>query len=177
MKVLSIILGVLLVIAGCSALATPVSTFLASGFFIAGMMLVYGIAGIVRAFCKKNDVFGTIMSVLAVIIGIIALVRPGSVLYIDAMLLYMVAFWFVLRGITSIIFAIMTRKIAKYWILELIIGILCVVMGCYSFAHPFVAVLTTGFLIGFYFIESGVDLIIASLMLDAAETMVLGGEY
>lgn len=49
----------------------------------------------------------------------------------------------------------------------LIVGILGVILGIYSFAHPMVTALTAGLLIGFYFIESGIDLIVLAVAVDS----------
>ena len=171
MAVLSIIIGILLIIAGFSCMCTPFATFLSAGYFIGIMMFAYGIAGIIRAIQKRSTVFDTVMSILAFIVGIIAMVRPGTTLVFDVMLLYMVAFWFLMRGIFAIVAALQLRDVVGTWWLGLIIGILSVILGLYSFAHPAVTALTTGILIGFYFVESGIDLIIATFVVGKAMEM------
>ncbi len=163
MTVLSIILGILLIFGGISLMCTPLATFLSAGYFLGIMMLVYGIAGIVRAFQKRAYITETVCSVLAVIVGVIALIRPGSTLVLDAMIVYMAAFWFVLRGAMSIAFAFRMRGIDKGWFWGLIIGILSLIVGIYSFAHPMVMALTTGILIGVYCMEAGIDMILTGI--------------
>lgn len=163
MTVISIILGILLIFAGISSMCTPFLTFLAAGYFIGIIMLVYGVAGIVRAFQKTAGAFEVIMSILAIIVGVFAMIRPGSTLMIDVMLLYFVAFWFTLRGIMSIVMAFQVKSVSKSWFWWLILGILFLALGCYSFAHPAVPALATGLLIGFYFLETGIDMIVSAL--------------
>ena len=172
MAVLSVIIGILLIIAGFSCMCTPFATFLSAGYFVGIMMFAYGIGGIIKAFQKRSTVFDTIMSILAFIVGIVAMVRPGTTLVFDAMILYMVAFWFLMRGIFAIAVAIQMKDASSTWWLGIIIGILSVILGLYSFAHPAVTALTTGILIGFYFVESGVDLILATFMIGKAKDMV-----
>ncbi|MBO5551535.1 MAG: DUF308 domain-containing protein [Lachnospiraceae bacterium] len=165
MLVLSIIFGVLMIIMGISLMCTPIATFLSAGYYLSILMLVYGIIGLVRAFKKQSSIFETVASVLGVIFGVAALVRPGEILVLDAVILYMVALWFLVRGIFSIVLAIRVRNMTSQWIWELIIGILSVILGFYSFAHPGVTAVTTGMLIGMYFVESGIDMIVASIAL------------
>ena len=49
MSVLNIILGILLVIGGFSCMFTPFATFLSAGYYIAILLLVYGVFGLVRS--------------------------------------------------------------------------------------------------------------------------------
>lgn len=171
MGVLSVIIGVLLVICGFSAMCTPFATFLSAGYFIGIMMFAYGIAGIIKAFQKRSTIFDTVMSVLAFIVGIVAMVRPGSTLVFDVMILYLIATWFLMRGIFAIVVAFKLKNVSSTWFLGIIIGILSVILGIYSFIHPGVAAFTTGILIGFYFVESGVDLILAAIMVGKAKDL------
>lgn len=166
MAVISVILGILLIISGFSCMFTPFATFLSAGYFVGIMMFAFGIAGIVKAFQKRSTVFDTVMSILAFIVGIISLVRPGSTLVFDIIILYMVAAWFLMRGIMAIVVAFQVKGVTSNWFLGLIIGILSIILGLYSFAHPAVTALTTGILIGFYFVETGIDLILATIMVN-----------
>ncbi|MCR4908606.1 MAG: DUF308 domain-containing protein [Lachnospiraceae bacterium] len=165
MTVVSIILGVILIIGGFSCMMTPGQTLLSTGYFLGIMMFVYGIFGIIKAFQKRNTILETVVSVLAVIVGLVALFRPGSTLAIDAFIVFMTAFWFLFRGILSVVLSIRMKDVNKNWIWGLILGIICAILGLYSFAHPYVTALAVGFLIGFYFIEAGIDLIFSATLL------------
>ena len=159
MTVLSIILGVLLIFGGISCLFTPLATFLSTGYFLAILLLVYGIMGLVKAFRKRAAVLEGVVSVLAILVGLFAIFRPGSQEVFDAVLLVLLACWFLIQGVVSVVISIRTRPVNRYWVLTLIAGILGIVLGLYSFAHPMAAALTAGYLIGFYFLQAGFDLI------------------
>lgn len=174
MAVLSIILGILMVIGGISLMCTPLATFLSAGYFLGIMMFIYGIAGIIRAFQKQSHILDTVCSILAVIVGIIAIIRPGSTLMLDGMIVYMAAFWFVLRGALAIALAIKLKGVSKDWFWGLIIGILSLIAGIYSFAHPMVMALATGILIGLYCVETGLDTIITGVALRQIEKAIPG---
>jgi len=167
MVVLSIILGVLLIIGGISCMATPFATYLSTGYFVGIFMFVYGIAGLVRGFQKKAHALEIVVSVLAIIVGIISFVRPGTALVFDGVMLYVIAAWFVIQGIVSIVISFQMKSVSSGWFWGLIVGILGVILGIYSFAHPMVTALTAGLLIGFYFIESGIDLIVLAVAVDS----------
>ena len=170
MMILSIILGILMIIGGIFCMATPLTTYLSTGYFMSIMLLFFGIAGLVRAFMKKgNKALEIVVSVLAIIIGLISVFMPGTTLVFDTMMLYMSAAWFVVQGIVTIVLAIKLRKEDSLWIVALIAGILGVILGVYSFLHPQVLAVSSGMLIGFYFIESGIDIIVLGTVLDKEE--------
>ncbi len=165
MKVLSVILGVILIICGFSCAFTPLSTFISAGFFIAAMLLVYGIAGIIRAVTTKIYGLDFVVSILGTVIGVIALFKPGTTLAIDALIVYLTAFFFTVQGIVSIIMSIKLKKLSgdKRWIWGIVTGILSVIVGIYSFIHPMAAAITVGLLLAIYFIESGFNMIFLAI--------------
>jgi uncharacterized membrane protein HdeD (DUF308 family) len=169
MTVFSIILGVLLIIGGFSCMFTPLATFLSTGYFLGILMLVYGISGIIRGFQKKAQALEVVISVLAVIVGLISLFRPGSTLIFDQILIYVIASWFTLQGIFSIVLAFQVKEEKKGWYWGLIVGILGVIVGLYSFAHPIFTAVTAGILIGCYFVEAGFSMIMLAAAINEME--------
>ena len=169
MMILSIILGIMMIITGSCCFFTPLSTFLSTGYFMSVMFLFYGIVGLVRSFKKKAETLEVVVSVLAIVLGLISLFLPGTTLVFDTVMIYMTAAWFLVMGIVSIVVAFKVRKVEKFWFLGLISGILGVIMGIYSFLHPQVFALSSGMLIGFYFIETGMSLIATSIVMDTTE--------
>ncbi|MBR1659858.1 MAG: DUF308 domain-containing protein [Oscillospiraceae bacterium] len=162
MTVLSIIAGILMIICGFCLIATPLITFMGTGYYIVILFFISGIVGIVRGIVKKDFGMEFIFAILSLLLGIAGLAIPGVALMNNFAILYMSAFWFVLRGILSIILAIRSRKLgagSDVLVLGIILGALELIMGIYSFAHPAVLAIALGFLIGFYFIESGINMI------------------
>lgn len=161
MGILMIILGVLMIVFGICCAITPLATLAAAGYFIAAVLVVSGVTGIVTGFKYKLYGSNFIVSILALVLGVLALVRPGGIATIDTVLIYLFAGWLVLRGISSISLSLKLRKLelGNDWILGLIVGILGIALGIYSFVHPSVPAVTIGLLIAFYFIESGINTI------------------
>ena len=168
MTILSIIMGIIMIFSGFSCMVSPLATFLATGYFLCIMMLFYGIVGLVRAFRRETDPLEIITSVLAIIAGLIALFRPGSSLVFDSMMINLTAAWFLVMGVVSIVVAFKLRRVVDYWWLGLISGILGVILGIYSFMHPSVVAVSSGILIGFHFIETGITMIVMAIMLKRA---------
>lgn len=159
MTILSIILGVLMLIVGISCLFTPLATMLAAGYIVGILLLVYGIANIIRAITEKGDALEWIMSILAIIVGIVAIVRPGGTLALDTVIVYLLAAFFLIEGVIQIVLSIKTKGVNKNWVPELISGILFLLLGILSFANPTFAAVTVGVLISFFFIVTGISLI------------------
>ena len=164
MNVLMIILGILMMLCGISCMFTPVLTFLRAGYFLVILLLVYGIAGIIRAIASKQYDAKFVFSIISVIGGLTVMFVPGMALMMDGMLLYMMAGWFILQGIVSLIVSIKFKSLegGKKWILGLIVSIIGMLLGLYSIFHPLLLAFTEGILIGVYFIESGVNMILFS---------------
>lgn len=161
MKIFTIILGVIMAICGVSCMCTPVMTFLEAGYFLVILLLVYGIAAIVRSIMQKEYGLPFFFGILSVILGIVIMVVPGLKLMTDGMLIYLMAAWFLVQGVVNILVSLKQKKVVegKGWIWTLILGILGVLLGIYSLAHPMLLAFTFGILVGLYFIESGVSLI------------------
>ena len=139
MTALSIIVGVLLIICGVCLLATPLSTFLSIGYFIVILFFVIGVLGVVRGIAGKNYGKDFIFAILSLILGIVGLVIPGAALMNNFIILYLSAFWFVVRGILSIVSAVESRKLGAgtdVMVLGIVLGVLELIVGGYSIAHP-----------------------------------------
>lgn len=168
MALLSIILGIILVIAGIACICTPLVTFLATGYFLAILLMVYGISGIARFISKRAGVLDLVISILAIIVGFVAATRPGSAEAFDSLILILIGVWVILQGIVSIILAFQARKMGASWIFGLVVGILAIIIGILSFTHPILTAITVGILVAFYFIEAGISMIVLGAAAGAA---------
>lgn len=164
MNILMIIIGILLIIFGGSCIFTPLMTFIQAGYFLVALLLIYGVAGIIKAIASKEYGVNFAFCIISVIAGIIIPCMPGVILATDGILLYIMAGWFILQGVVSLAASIKFRGIAggKKWILGLVLGILGILLGIYSIVHPMILAFTMGILIGVYFIESGINMIVLS---------------
>lgn len=162
MKIFTTIIGVIMAICGISCICTPVMTFLEAGYFLVILLLVYGIAAIIRAFTEKNYGLPFLFGILSIILAIIVMAVPGLKLMTDGMLIYIMAVWFLLQGVVGIYMSFRQKKAGegKNWIWTLVLGIIGVLVGIYSLLHPMILAFTFGILVGVYFIESGINMIV-----------------
>lgn len=162
MKIFTIILGVIMAICGISCVCTPVLTFMETGYFLVILLLVYGIAAVVRAIMDKEFGLPFLFGLLSLILAIVIMVVPGLKLMTEGMLVYLMAVWFLLQGAVGIFMSLKQKKVAdnKGWIWNLILGIIGVLVGIYSLMHPMLMAFTVGILVGVYFMESGISMIV-----------------
>ena len=161
--ILSVILGVILIMAGIALIATPLMTFMSAGYFIIILFFIFGIAGIIKGISDKEYGASFFFAILSLILGIVGLFVPGAAAMNNFILLYIAAGWFIVHGVLSIFNGISARRDGADTatvVLCIILGILELVIGIYSIAHPAVMAVGLGLLIGFYFIESGINVII-----------------
>lgn len=88
----------LIAICGFSCIFTPLITFLEAGYFLVILLFVYGTVGIIRSVSNKTYGIDFVFDILSIILGIVILVVPGLKLMTDGMLIYLMAFWFMLQG-------------------------------------------------------------------------------
>lgn len=167
MAILSIILGIILAICGVALMFTPLLTFMEAGYFLAILLLVYGLVGIIAAIARKRYSIRFLMSLIAAALGLVVLLVPGLKAVVDGAAVYLMAIFFLILGIGTIYLACRTKKLHKKrksntWIWTLILGILEVILAVYSFVHPTLLAVTIGVLIGLYFLVTGIGMIVLS---------------
>ena len=116
--------------------------------------------GIIGAIVKKQYGLNFAFSIISTLAGIVMIVLPRMIIVTDIMLVYYMACWFIVQGIVGIINSIKAKGLgSKVWGWGLALGIIGLLLGIYSFGHPLVTAVSMGVLIGFYFIQAGINII------------------
>ena len=160
MIILSIICGILLIMTGFTCMMRPEQTFFQTGYFMVILLMVYGIVGLVNVFKRREHPISLCAHIPAIILGVLSLFRPGTSLIFDGIMIYLFACWFLLKGVISIYVSFRLKSVRRGWFLGVLMGILAIILGFYSFLHPMISVIGIGLLIGAYMIEAGLDMII-----------------
>lgn len=88
---------------------------------------------------------------------------PGLKFLTSTTIIYMMAVWFLLQGVITIVVGLRKRKLPeeekKGWVGGVLIGVLGLILGIYSLFHPVALAFSVGMLLGIYFIISGINLI------------------
>ena len=171
MRVLTAILGVLLVVSGFYCMAAPVAVYSALGLVIGLSMIVEGIGSIVTWNARRNmglaNGWTLAASILSIVLGVILTGSYTMQFAMDLFIAYLIAAWLIFGGIARIVTAIAARASlgrvgAGGWVALLILGILIVIMGILCFFNPLSVFAGVGLMIGISILLEGGGLIMVS---------------
>src|SRR6478609_9506570 len=113
--IFAIIRGVLGIIFGLIALFAPIATAVVLAIVIGAWAIVVGVLQIVasirhRAVSNSGWVWGIIGGALAILFGILVLIRPGTGL---VSIIWIIGIWAIVWGITLIVLGVQLRKAAN----------------------------------------------------------------
>lgn len=175
MKVLTCILGVLLVIGGFFCIFNPGSTYSTLAWIIGFCMLISAIGDICTYSDRKAkgmaDGWSLAGAIISAVFGIILLISNGMQFALNTIIAILAGVWILASGIVKIISAVKLHKFRQtlpeerrgsVWLITLIIGILMALAGIIGFINPAVMALTIGMLMGIYILMTGVELIAVS---------------
>lgn len=170
MKVVTIILGVLLLVGGIYCVFTPVATYAAIAWLIGLSMVVEGVASIItwseaRRLGLANG-WTLAGSIISLVLGVFLLGSYFLRFAVDMFIAYLIAVWLIVAGVTRIVAAINVRNsndqvYASGWGIQLVLGILIVILGILYIFNPLSAMMSMGMLLGLSIIVVGAELIAA----------------
>ncbi len=181
MKVLSIILGVLLIMGGFFLMLTPGATFASMSWVVGFLLLLSGVNSVIDFFMSrksgKKSGWGLIGGILLGLLGIAVLISPYNGLFTDVVLIFAFDFWLIIGGILRIIASVQLKKAGNAsWGWVLAFAILSVVAGLYALFHIVASALAIGILVGVVVLISGFNLIAAASVAGAGGEVAGGGE-
>jgi len=161
--------GIFMVIFGLIALVSPGIALLTLVWVFGFYAILDGITAVVigiRARGEPHWVWTIIQGVVSVLAGLIALVWPG----VTALaLLFVVAFWAIMLGISEIAGAFASRKSgSNAWGWTLAAGVLNVVFGIVLLIWPASGILTLVWLVGIFMLAGGIALIVLAFRVRAS---------
>jgi uncharacterized membrane protein HdeD (DUF308 family) len=159
--------GVLAILFGISAFAIPGITLAALILLYGAYAMADGIVAAVAAFTRRKPGEGFPWSVLLVGVagiaaGIVTFMYPGLTALV---LLYLIAAWYIVRGIFEVLIAIQLRKEiqGEGWLIAA--GILSVLFGVFLFARPGAGALAVIWIIGMFAMLFGIITLILGFKL------------
>ena len=163
--VLFLIEGIVLIVLGILAIVVPVVATLAVAIFIAWLLLISGVVGLITTFMARHAPgfwWSLISAVLAIAAGIVLLGWPVSGAVSLTLLLIV---FFAIEGIVTIMYALEHKKeLSGRWAWMFASGIIDLILAVMIFAGlPGTAAWALGLLVGINLLFGGTSLIAMAL--------------
>ena len=175
-KVLSIILGILMITAGVYCFFTPVETSAVIPLVLGIVMVGDGIARIVTWFdirdIVRQSAWVLVSAVVSLIFGLMLAFSPVLQMSIGVVVILLTGWWILALGIIRIVHAFHLLKIKREsegfgfgaiigsnWWIALILGILLTIFGLILILNPVLGLGLIGVLVGCSVITAGINLI------------------
>ena len=175
-KVLSVILGILMIIGGIYCMINPVHTYLGIGYVIGVVMLLDAISRLYAwwQYRKTGDADGWMLAgaILSLLFGLTLIIDVAAQLSADIFIAYVAAIWILIRALITIIRAIRARKfhktfdtqfLGKNWWIRLLIGALMLVFAILSLMDPTRVMAAVGTFIGLGIVVAGAETVTIAL--------------
>ena len=171
-RIITLILGIIMVITGVYCLFTPAITYMTIGYIVGFDMVIDSIGGILLWRDRKKegtaDKWALAGAIASLVFGVVLLVSTAAQLIVDMVIVYLAAIWLIVLGIIRIILASKLHKVRKAldaqilgrrWLPIMIVGILLVVCGVMSLFNPSGLIIALGINFGLNIIVAGANLI------------------
>ncbi len=175
MSIVTFILGILLIMGGIGCFFTPIATSQSLSWIFGICIIVAGVSAIIQfaAGRKGRSGWEVVEGILGIIFGFLLVFNTRFAFFTNIVLAYVIAIGITAYGVCKIIASFKMRKLNKAlpdemksgaWLVSFIVGILIVIAGLVCFFEPLAGMAMVGYLIAFYIISSGIDMIAASIM-------------
>ena len=173
-RFLTIFMGVLMVIGGFFCLFSPVTTFLQTGYIIGVIIFCDAIGNIIAYIDAKKysqaQISGWYLvdAIISLIFGIAVIVSIRMQFAVDMVVVYIIAWWVVIIGISRIALGVRIKKLAnafpevfsnKRWLAIILFGVLMIVFGILCMFKPIILSSMLGVMIAILIICAGANLI------------------
>lgn len=165
MRILTIIGAILMILTGAICFINPGQTFLALAFIVGMVMVINGVIQTLaylsgRGLHNKGDNNGWILvdGLITLLLGILVLCNQ---LVAESVIPMVFGMWVLVSGILRIEAATRINKEKKLTNFKttMITGVITSLIGLFGFINPLVTFLTTTFLLGFFFVMQGINIL------------------
>lgn len=180
MQIFNIIIGILAIFCGIYNLFWPELSFLNAGWFVAIVLLLWGICAIATYAIDKRQhgdkdrynastgVTGLVFGIIAVVVSVLALfIAPIEAMFMVIILITFMVFLAV-SGVQSIIRGVSLKKTvdSRGWILQIVLGTLQLIAALIGLGNWFFTAGLISVLFGIMMLIFGVSLITAAFSPD-----------
>ncbi len=174
MRVFTIVIGAVLILAGAWSFAYPGQTFLGIAFIVGLVMILSGINAIADFFSQRRLSDGASLRLAE---GIVTVIFGGLImtelLWLEEVILMFFVAWIIFMGVLRATgsLSLLALKI-KTWYAGLIMGIICIFVGIYGLTKITEAGMTMVLLIGLFLMLHGINVLIVGLQRKAVREVL-----
>jgi uncharacterized membrane protein HdeD (DUF308 family) len=172
-RVLSIILGVLLIVGGLMSIVNPGVMVLSLGSLMGLFILVHGVGSLINHYRFRfvSEGWGIAGAILSILLGALLLTSTSLQWISNIAIVFAVGLWIMAAGVVCMATAFklagtgrktLWEKPSLGWLWLLFLGAGMMILGVLAFIHPIKGVLTMNVLLGVYVMVSGIHLIATS---------------
>ncbi len=173
MRVLSIILGILLIVGGVMSIVNPTAMTRDLGLLMGLYILVHGVGSLINHYRFRflSEGWGIAGAILSVLLGALLMTSGYLQMLTNLVIVFVAGLWMLAAGVVLMATAVKLARAGRSasweqpslgWLWLLFLGLMLMVLGVLAYAHPIAGVVTIGTLLGVYVIASGVHLIAMS---------------
>lgn len=161
-----VLLGVGAIVTGVLAIVWSNVTLLVLGLIFGIFLLVWGVTTLIGVFEPGESfpavVLGVVLGIVSTIAGLILILRPGASVMV---LLFVIAIWFIVVGISGLVRGIV-EPAYRWW--NLLIGLLMLIAGIIIASDPDIGLETLALVVGISLIVRGIlDIALGALVKSA----------
>lgn len=160
MKVISIVMGILVILVGAFCIINPAASAFTIAWLFGAALLVGGVVELVDA-CRreKKSAWDIIFAILTIIAGGILLFSYFGVAFANTVLVVLLAILMIAAGVTRIAVSLELKKLGVSWAFNLVIGIFLILMAIIVFARPAIGFIVIDVMFSLTLITQGIALI------------------
>ena len=167
---LVVVMGILSVILGALAIASPGATIVTISIFFAAWLFVSGIFSLISSFTRDGDtgsrVLSAILGVLSIIVGWALLRTPFQSVEV---FIFVIGIFFLIQGVMTFIGAF-ARKAGRNW--GIASGILGIIAGIIVLTYPISSAVTLALIAGIWLVILGIMQVVAGIQLRNASSQI-----
>ena len=174
MRLISVILGILLIAGGVMSIVSPGAVALNLGALIGLYILIHGVGTLINQTRFRHwgsDGWAVGGAILAILIGAALMTSARFQWLTNLAVVFMAGLWILAAGIVCVATAFRMRRFSQAlpwekprtsWLWLLLLGVLLIAMGILAYVHLMLGIVTIGVMLGVYVISAGIHLIALS---------------
>ncbi|MCR5097112.1 MAG: DUF308 domain-containing protein [Erysipelotrichaceae bacterium] len=172
-RIITFILGIIMIICGVFCLFNPEMTYMTIGL-VAGINMVIDAIGAIMLWIeikrvyRQANIWALIAAIASAAFGVFLITNSQAQFVVDMTIIYMIAIWQIIIGVVGIVLSLkiraerkelQTEYLGRNWWLILLTGVLLIACGIYGMINPAALINAAGVFLGLSIIVAGANIV------------------